>query len=202
MDAPPNNQAMARPGTPAPLPDATTPQLSGNIKGVTDARDLFWQNVMREMLTSLSVLQASKDRKATDAAGNPLHPDMFDGRLAIFTALGQRIPIAAVYPLFACGIQTSDADKALSMAVECTVFQIHTPGGEVYTLPLHEIRSFHSLSEDLMEQLNDAATSQGSDQQEPFGFAAYTSLARSRFPAEVLLPPAPTISGPGLDNPP
>jgi hypothetical protein len=188
MDAPANNQAMAMPKLPAPLPDTTTPQLSGNIKGVTSARELFWQNVMREMLTSLSVLTASKQSRhaaATDAAGNPLHPDMFDGRLAVFTTLGQRIPIAGVYPLFACGIQTSDADKALSMAVECTVFQIHTPGGEVFTLPLHEIRSFHSLSEELIEQLKHAGGGE-EPQQEPFGFAAYTSLARTNLPAEVV----------------
>lgn len=176
-----------------------TPQLSGNIKGVASARELFWQNVMREMLTSLSVLSASKDRKATDASGNPLHPDMFDGRLAIFTTLGQRIPIAAVAPLFACGIQTSDADKALSMAVECTVFQIHTPGGEVFTLPLHEIRAFHSLSEELIEQIKNA--SGGDDQagqQEPFGFAAYTSLARTNLPAEVISTAHQRDGGPAL----
>jgi len=172
------------------LPAATTPELmqtphlSGNIKGVGAARELFWQNVMREMLTSLSTLGASENRKATDAAGNLLHPDMFDGRLAIFTTLGQRIPIAAVYPLFACGIQGSDADKALSMAVECTVLQIKTPGGEVFTLPLHEIRAFHSLSEELIEQIKNAGPGEES-QGEPFGFAAYTSLARTNLPAEV-----------------
>jgi hypothetical protein len=188
MDAPANNQAMAKPTNLPALPDTTTPQLSGNIKGVTSARELFWQNVMREMLTSLSVLTASKESRhaaATDATGQPLRPDMFDGRLAVFTALGQRIPIAGVYPLFACGIQTSDADKALSMAVECTVFQIHTPGGEVFTLPLHEIRSFHSLSEELIEQLKHAGGGE-EPQQEPFGFAAYTSLARTNLPAEVV----------------
>lgn len=188
MDAPPNNQAMAKPTNLPAMADTTTPQLSGNIKGVTSARELFWQNVMREMLTSLSVLTASKESRhsaATDATGQPLRPDMFDGRLAVFTALGQRIPIAGVYPLFACGIQTSDADKALSMAVECTVFQIHTPGGEVFTLPLHEIRSFHSLSEELIEQLKHAGGGE-EPQQEPFGFAAYTSLARTNLPAEVV----------------
>ena len=165
-------------------------RVSGNIEGVTAARELFWQNVIREMLTSLSVLGASKDKDkplAVDAAGLPVpvQGDLFDGRLAVVTSLGQRIPIAAVSPLFACGIQTSDADRALSMAVECTVFQINTPSGEVFTIPLHEIRGFHSLSEQLIDQLKDASTAAGdSDQAEPFGFAAYTSLARTNLPTD------------------
>ena len=97
-----------------------------------------------------------------------------------------------MYPLFACGIQTSDADKALSMAVECTVFQIHTPGGEVFTVPLHEIRAFHSLSEQLIDEIKQASTEHGGgDQQEPFGFAAYTSLARTNLPSEVISPAPP-----------
>jgi hypothetical protein len=170
-------------------------QVGGNIEGVAAARELFWQNVIREMLTSLSVLYASKDKgkPAVDQSGKPIDGDMFDGRVAVITTLGQRIPIGAVYPLFACGIQTSDADKALSMAVECTVFQIHTPGGEVFTVPLHEIRAFHSLSEQLIDEIKQASTEHGgNDQHEPFGFAAYTSLARTNLPAEVISPaPAP-----------
>jgi hypothetical protein len=169
-------------------------RVSGNIEGVTAARELFWQNVIREMLTSLSVLGASKDKDkpvAVDAAGLPVpvQGDLFDGRLAVVTSLGQRIPIASVSPLFACGIQTSDADRALSMAVECTVFQINTPGGEVFTLPLHEIRGFHSLSEELIDQLNSASTTPGdSGLAEPFGFAAYTSLARTNLPTDAPRP--------------
>ncbi len=186
--------------TPKPTPTPThrpSPEeglgqrVSGNIEGVTAARELFWQNVIREMLTSLSVLCASRDKDksvaAVDAAGLPVpvKGDLFDGRLAVVTSLGQRIPIAAVSPLFACGIQTSDADRALSMAVECTVFQINTPGGEVFTIPLHEIRGFHSLSEELIDQLKDASTtSADSGQTEPFGFAAYTSLARTNLPTD------------------
>jgi len=146
------------------------------------------------------VLWASKDKKkpALDPAGQPLQGDLFDGRVAIITTLGQRIPIGAVYPLFACGIQTTEAYRALSLAVECTVFQIHTPGGEVFTIPLHEVRAFHSLSEQLIDQIKDASAGQGgADQQEPFGFAAYTSLARTNLPAEVISPASnpPTGSG-------
>jgi hypothetical protein len=111
-----------------------------------------------------------------------------------------------VFPLFACGINLDDSQKELSMAVECTVFQIRTPGGEVFTLPLHEIRSFHSLSEDLVEQIRQQAAqqSESEDDQEPFGFAAYTSLARTRLPGEMLTSPgiqAPGIVGPGIEDP-
>jgi hypothetical protein len=171
------------------------------MEGVQAARELFWQNVMREILTSLSVISTA----GMSGKGGP-HEDLFDGRLAVITQLGQRIPIAAVFPLFACGINLDDAQKELSMAVECTVFQFRTPGGEVFTLPLHEIRSFHSLSEDLVEQIRQQAAeqSESEDDQEPFGFAAYTSLARTRLPGEMLTSPgiqAPGIVGPGIDEP-
>jgi hypothetical protein len=156
------------------------------LEGVTVARELFWQNVMREILTSLSVLSGAQ----TD--GQPVvEDDLFDGRLAIITQLGQRVPIAAVFPLFACGIDTSDLDRELSMAVECTVFQIRTPGGEVFTLPLHEMRAFHSLSEELLERIRKESAEVGEAQpgeHEPFGFAAYTSLARTR-----LIPDGPSL---------
>ena len=189
---------MARPEKlpvprPKPASEVLGAQVSGNIEGVAAARELFWQNVIREMLTSLSVLWASKDKHKTaslEPAGHVAGGDLFDGRVAVITTLGQRIPIGAVYPLFACGIQTSDGDRALSMAVECSVFQIHTPGGEVFTVPLHEIRAFHSLSEQLIDEIKQASIEQGgSDQQEPFGFAAYTSLARTNLPSEVVSPP-------------
>ncbi len=144
------------------------------LEPVLAARELFWQNVIREMLTSLSVMTAQKS--ATDPGS------IFDGRLAIITKLGQRIPIAGVIPLFACGVQTTKAEQALAMAVECSVFQINTPEGEVFTLPLHEIRSFHSLSEALIEQLAKSAQTEENPDGEPFGFAAYTSMARTRLP--------------------
>jgi hypothetical protein len=177
-----------------PKTDAPAAPLAGNLGEVATARELFWQNVLREMLTSLSALGASNGgtKVLTDAGGNPIEGDPFDGRLAIITALGQRIPIAGVEPLFACGIPTSDADKALSMAVECTVFQIRTPDGEVFTLPLHEIRGLHSLSGELVELIKQNAA----DQPEPFGFAAYTSLARTNLPIPISQPsdetPPPT----------
>ena len=77
--------------------------------------------------------------------------------------------------------------------MECTVFQIRTPPGEVFTLPLSEIRGFHSLSPELVEKLQRQAEAQlnhltgGPDEenQQPFGFAAFTSLSKaSRGPNE------------------
>ena len=184
------------------------------MEQVAHARELFWNNVMREILTSLSVVAASGGRPdaASKAApdgsgakpdngqgdGEPSLADPLDGRLAVVTTSGERIPIADVYPLFACSITGSPDERALSMAVECTVFQIRTPGGEVYTLPLHEIRGFHALSESLMRELAEAAQSARTDDAgEPFGFAAFTSLARSGVSIQ---PPAapPADLGPGI----
>ncbi|MEM1184768.1 MAG: hypothetical protein AAGI53_07155 [Planctomycetota bacterium] len=157
-------------------------------------RELFWQNVVREMLNGLAATAAVSGGRlgtgpAAAATGSaPVH-ELFDGRMAVVTRLGQRIPIADVVPLFACsmrpgGSPRSIADKALSEDVQCTVFQITTPNGEVHTLPLHEISSIHSLSDHLVQRLQSAARDQaltGSEGNEdrPFGFAAFTSLARS-----------------------
>jgi hypothetical protein len=113
----------------------------------------------------------------------PFPEELFDGRLAVITVQSQRISIADVFPLFACG-DPGPGNRALSVAVECTVFQIRTPGGEVFTLPLSELREFHSLTPELMKNLERAARRQararGSKEEEriPFGFAAFTALAR------------------------
>jgi hypothetical protein len=79
----------------------------------------------------------------------------------------------------------SAASRELSTDVQCTVYQIRTPEGEVHTLPIHEIRSFHSLSPDLIERLKQAARAQNAadgkpdlGEDVPFGFAAFTSTAR------------------------
>jgi hypothetical protein len=184
-------------------------------------RELFWQNVMREILTNLSMLSAQRpppralppgaagaataeapvppppQAPAPGAESTPAddddHPELFDGRLAVITRQGQRVPIADVFPLFACGISTP-RERMLSIAVECTVFQIRTPGGEVFTLPLHELRSFHALTPELMHKLERAARRQmrsrpGADEDRvPFGFAAFTSLARG---GPSIIPQAP-----------
>lgn len=184
----------------------------------TALRELFWQNVMREMLTSLSVLsiQRSDAEQAAAAAAPPpaespadgsaeegviqlpgnlkFDPSLFDGRLAIVTKAGERIPIAAVFPLFACGINTPNA-RALSAAVECTVFQISTPDGHVFTIPLHEIRCFHAMSEEIMTRLEKVARRraerrEANEVSPPFGFAAFTSMVRGEPPPPMEPPPA------------
>lgn len=152
---------------------------------VLETRELFWQNVIREMLTSLSVMTASGVGYGTPGPDGEPTPILFDGRLGVITGSGSRIPIAAVVPLFACGVGGTEQDKALSIAVECSVFQLHTPKGEVFTLPLHEMRGFHSVSEELMERMARSMRekSRSRDEREsaePFGFAAFTSIARSR----------------------
>ncbi len=165
------------------------PELSG-AEGVRATRELFWNNVVREILTSLSALEA-------EHRGEQGGDQVFDGRLAVITTLGQRIPIRSVYPLFACGVSGSPVERALSMEVECTVFQIETPSGEVFTLPLHEIRAVHAVSAELMEQIKQAAgdVAEADEGQMPFGFAAFTALAKSQRVPEM---PSTTVVGPGL----
>ena len=98
-------------------------------------RELYWQNVIREMLSALAVAAAESGGRlgsgaADKATGSAPIDDMFDGRLAVVTRLGQRIAIADVVPLFACSVpgqKASSNDRHLSMDVQCTIFQIHTP---------------------------------------------------------------------------
>jgi hypothetical protein len=133
----------------------------------TGLRELFWQNATREMLTALSAVQAQS-------------PEMMDGRVGVITRDGTRIAIAEVYPQFACGVPGSALTQALSTAVECTVFRITTPQGEVFTLPVSEIRGMHTLSGELLKQLEqESMRESGSPMGEPFGFAAYTAAARA-----------------------
>jgi hypothetical protein len=192
------------------------PPTGARARDVAATRELFWQNVMREILTNLSMVSGRKQEPG--AAAPPPEPagadtgdnkalatksdadaaeemELFDGRLAIITRQGQRVPIAEVFPLFACGI-ANPADRALSMEVECTVFQIRTPGGEVFTLPLEEMRTFHALTPELMRRLERSAQRQAKrrgaspdEERLPFGFAAFTSLARG---GPSIVPEAPT----------
>lgn len=177
-------------------PIQTHPPADARMIAAT--RELFWHNVVRELLMSLSVMWAQRSDNE-DQPGE--EEDVFDGRIAVITARGERIAVGAVYPLFACSLADTDDDRTLSTEVECTVFQIETPEGQAFTLPLHEIRAFHSLSAGLMDQIKQAsqqAQSGGEESEEmPFGFAAFTSLAKSR---RAGVPPLPdsTIAGPGL----
>lgn len=159
--------------------------------GMVQAREMFWQNVTREMLTSLAMQRArlvgfaENQRRQFIAKGNPDPGPVkdlpgFDGRVAVVTRHGDRIPISDITPLFACSIGGSSQARALSEDVQCTVFQIRTPSGEVYTFPVHEIRGVHALSEEAMQSMKDE-TQGGKDGAEgdvPFGFAAFTSLSR------------------------
>ena len=159
--------------------------------GMVQAREMFWQNVTREMLTSLAMQRArlvgfaETQRRQFIAQGNPDPGPIkdlpgFDGRVAVVTRHGDRIPIADITPLFACSIGGSSQARALSEDVQCTVFQIRTPSGEVYTFPVHEIRGVHALSEEAMQSMKDEAQSGegGAEGDVPFGFAAFTSLSR------------------------
>ncbi len=154
--------------------------------GVIRRREVFWHNVIREILNALSAAAASGGRLKASPSGAAMSAsptdDIFDGRMAVITRFGQRIAIADVFPVFACSVPTTKGDRMLSGDVQCSVFQIRTPSGEVYTLPLHEIVAVHSLSEELitrMEAAAEAVAEVDEGEGHPFGFAAYTSLARS-----------------------
>lgn len=146
-------------------PNAQHASTSADPQNHLAARALFWENVVRETLTSLMLLK-------------PHQPELFDGRLAILTHAGERIPIADISPMFACSIlETPQAEQDAQAAVALTVFLISTPAGELYTLPLQEIRAIHTLTPDLLRQLEQQAL-QGNDEDPPrypFGLAAKTS---------------------------
>jgi hypothetical protein len=134
-------------------------------------REMLWHNVVREMLCALCLETGHAD--ASDK------PRVLDGRLTVITFRGERIPIGAVRPLINFGVGSTRAEKQLSMMLQGTVFQIVTPDGDVFTLPLHEIRGLHALSESVMQELQAAAESnEPSEPGKPFGFAAFTALAQ------------------------
>lgn len=133
-----------------------------------ELRTLFWQNVVQEMLVSFPERAARR-------------PEIADGRLGLMTRGGERVAIGKVVPLFTLSVPANPELRALSVAVQCSVFEIHTPDGEVVTLPLEEIRGVHSLSEELVEQLKEVSQARQIESgEEPFGFAAFTSMAREQ----------------------
>jgi hypothetical protein len=152
---------------------SSTPVIdSRNAQAKRHLRHLFWQNVVQHMLTTFPQRVAE-------------NPDLADGRVAVLTREGERIGIKSVQPLFACSVPGGADDRALSLAVQCTIFEIHTPEGQVYTLPLEEIRAVHSLTEDLIDELQKLTGEAASDTDaEPFGFSAFTSLARQQRESE------------------
>ncbi len=162
-----------------------------------ELRQAFWHDMCREILTTLSVEGLRRqDRPAgvelpggaqlvSTVTPPPSEPELFDGRMAILTHGGERIAIGEVHPMLACGSNGDVADRTVSKAVECSIFQIMTPAGELYTVPVHEIRAFHALTPELMKKLEQAGRvnrsqrSGGEAREMPFGFEAYTSLARA-----------------------
>lgn len=164
------------------------PSRIHNAELVQVRRDLFWQNVVREVLMGLAAAAAADagrlDATAT-AAANSTTPvsDMFDGRVGVITVQGQRIPVADVVPVFACSDPCGENNRGLSSDIQCTVFRIRTPSGESYTLPITQIVGVHSVSSTVAEQLEAAAQkmeeTDADGNKMPFGFAAYTSLAKA-----------------------
>lgn len=166
------NATPEAPPTPPAAPRLLHPASSAPgvepFQRLAESRTLFWQNVVREILLTFPLLASER-------------PEAADGRIGILTHAGERIPLAGVEPMFPCSIASPQAMQ-LCLAVQATVFNVRTPTGEVFTLPLHEIRAIHSLTDDLMKELEEEARRLHSEAAgaEPFGFAAYTSLARQQ----------------------
>lgn len=143
-------------------------------------RQLFWFNVVREMLTAMAVRTSEAQRAAEsgampEGAGAPLN-----GQMSIITRLGARLPVAAVIPMVAANPAARGEAKALAMLVQCSVFQIVTTDGEQWILPIHEVASFQAISEQAAADIERANLAARDDRGEPFGFAAFTSLARGQ----------------------
>lgn len=176
-----------RPSKAAPAAPAQIPPVA--MKDALAAREFFWSNVVREVLVSLASasMSSTTPEPGQSTPQSTAASQIFDGRVAIITKDGTRIGIAGITPVFAAG---SSKDRSLSMLVECTVFQIRTPEGEVWTLPLHEIAAVHSISEELLAELRQAGASANGtpDNAQPFGFAAFTSMARLGRPPEKTTP--------------
>ena len=171
-----------RPGAARPPHASTMPKgARATPDRVQAVRELFWQNVIREILASLVMLSLKVSSTGGATTGADGAERALDGRLGLITANGQRIPIARILPVFSATMGRSPSQITLSAILESTVFQVHTPGGEVYTLPIQEVRGFHALTEQLMTELEkNARAGGGADGEEPFGFAAFTSLSRTR----------------------
>jgi len=194
MDHPDSTSSEPSRGLP-PTESGLAGPASRGASGI-EHRALFWQNVIREILNALAAAAAASAGRlgatpSAAAAGGSPTAELFDGRMAVITRLGQRIPIADVVPVFACSLNPklggrSPDEMRLADDVQCTVFQIRTPTGEVFTLPVSEIAAVHALSEHLIRKLGETARESrrggdpDSDDGVPFGFAAFTSLARSQ----------------------
>lgn len=168
-------QATARTlkNPPSRLPDAIAEDHSVHMPAseAVALRAFFWSNILRDMLTNLSTVQEKQ-------------PELFDGRIAVLTHNGERIAIAHIAPIF--GMSVPGAQRDVSQVIQCTVFRIVTPSGEVFTLPLHELRAIHTLTPELLERLEaEEAEENGQTDSNPvpFGLAAFAALPKaSAFP--------------------
>lgn len=172
---------IARKAKPTPVRAKSATKLSDaaplRATDVSAMRDLFWSNIAREMLSGLSVLSQQQ-------------PELFDGRFAVLTKGGERIPIARVEPVFAVSIPMDEGQRSVSMQVQSTVFRVQTPAGEVFTLPLQEIRAMHALTPELIAKMQKALGEEGAstgsgtgagnggNSSQPFGLAAFTALPK------------------------
>lgn len=155
--------------------------LAVDAAQLSSLRDLFWHNIVREILGGLISVSAKR-------------PELLDGRFAVLTHGGERIPIAQVTPLFGFTVRGSENERQTSAAIQMTVFRVATPDGEVFTLPVTEIRAFHELTPELLSRLqqaeNEEARAAGDDREStPFGFAAFQALPK--------VAPAPMRPAPG-----
>lgn len=132
-------------------------------------REVFWHNVVREILGGLAMVAQKR-------------PELMDGRFAVLTHGGERIPIGRVEPMFAMSIRDGAGDQQASAAVQMTVFRVATPEGEVFTLPVQEIRGVHELTPELLSRLqqeeNEQSDSSEDGERRPFGFAAFRALPK------------------------
>lgn len=143
-------------------------------------RQVFWHNVVREMLSGLTAVAEKR-------------PELMDGRFAVLTHGGERIPIARVEPVFAYTVRGTSAERRASAAVQLTVFRVSTPDGEVFTLPVQEVRGFHELTPELLARIQQIEDEQskaaGEEEPRPFGFAAFQALPK---PAPSIMMPVPS----------
>lgn len=155
----------------------SVPSAGLNAVEFASIRDLFWHNVVSEMLAGLTAVAEKR-------------PDLMDGRFAVLTRGGERIPISRVEPVFAYTVRGTAAERRASAAVQMTVYRVTTPQGEVFTLPVQEVRGFHELTQELLARLqqveDEQSRAEGEDPPRPFGFAAFQALPKS---------------GPGLPGP-
>lgn len=201
----PSNPHSASPSGASPAaglsaaPSAAGPTPPLPVPGIVERRrDLFWQNVVRESLMALAAAAQSSGRTSPTPSGAAYSPkpvgDLFDGRIAVITHLGQRIPVADIYPVFSCSVSGTPNDRLRSADVQCTVYRITSPLGETFTLPISQIAMIHSLSDELIKHLESAAEAQAAAMEEedeqglPFGFAAYTSLSAAEDESDPLGP--------------